>query len=46
MRKIISGRRPSGRGPFKMEIDTTKTGPKTSANNQFVFPIYNGTDYF
>ena len=46
MRKIISGRRSQSRGPFQMEIDTTKSGPKTSASNQFVFPIFDGTDYF
>lgn len=48
MRKIISGRRSSGRGTFEMLIDTsisTQYGSGTpSGSNQFFFPIYNGTD--
>tara|TARA_Y100000389_G_scaffold156747_1_gene157705 strand:- start:3316 stop:4671 length:1356 start_codon:yes stop_codon:yes gene_type:complete len=50
MRKIISGRRSSGRGAFKMLINTAETTPyfgsgSPSATNQFYFPIPNGTDW-
>lgn len=51
MRKIISGRRSSGRGAFKMLIKTDETtqygngSGSPSATNQFYFPIPNGTDF-
>ena len=51
MRKIISGRRSSGRGPFVMTINSRITtiygsGSGTpSGNDQFYFPIPNGTDW-
>jgi trimeric autotransporter adhesin len=44
MRKILSGRRASSVGAFKMLIDTTKTAFESSASDQFTFPIINGTD--
>ena len=51
MRKIISGRRSSGRGDFIMKINTATTssapfypGKPSSGANQFYFPIYNGMD--
>ncbi len=44
MRKILSGRRASSKGAFKMLIDTTKTVFQSSAADQFTFPIVNGTD--
>lgn len=49
MRKILQGRRATGRGPFIMRVDTRTqdayaTGYTPSATNQFYFPIYNGAD--
>jgi surface protein len=48
MRKIISGRRGSGRGKFEMIVNTAITtqygSQPPSATNQFYFPIANGTD--
>ena len=44
MRKILSGRRASSKGAFKMLIDTTKTASGSSAADQFTFPIVDGTD--
>ena len=48
MRKILSGRRGSGRGSFKMRVNTAITDPygfQTSSNtNQFYFPIVDGSD--
>lgn len=44
MRKIFSGRRSNSRGPFQILIDTTKVGLNSSNNDQYAFPIINGTD--
>lgn len=48
MRKILSGRRSSGRGEFimqiKTDISTVYGGFTPSASNQFYFPIVDGTD--
>ena len=44
MRKILSGRRASSKGAFKILIDTTKLAFGSSAADQFTFPIVNGTD--
>ena len=44
MRKILSGRRSNSRGPFQMVIDTSKVGLNSSNNDQYAFPIINGTD--
>jgi len=48
MRKILSGRRGSGKGSFQMRVNTatqTQYGFTTpSATNQFYFPITDGTD--
>lgn len=48
MRKILSGRRGSGRGSFKMKVNTGITpqyGFQPPSNtNQFYFPIFDGSD--
>lgn len=47
MRKILSGRRGSGRGRFQMVVNTaiqTQYKNTPSATNQFYFPIVDGTD--
>ena len=47
MRKILSGRRGSGRGRFQMVVNTaiqTTYKQTPSATNQFYFPIVDGTD--